>query len=103
MVGTGEHGWLSGSPRWRSAKLLILRLTPRGLRLPRLVTARPSAISRRMLCSQDSRCSGGNGAGGRQAAPEDADGMDERQVLRCLGRGRGGLGHQTPHGGVGQQ
>ncbi|WP_232458073.1 hypothetical protein, partial [Burkholderia ubonensis] len=63
-------------------KLLILRLTPRGLQRPRLLTQRPRLISASSASRHFSRRSGGNGRGLRQFSLDHAHGVHEAQAIR---------------------
>ncbi len=86
---------LNGSPLSLIGYELIFRRTPRGLRLPRLVTARPEAISCNTLCNQADLPRGGKSADSGKTAMEDAHRMDEGQILRGLTGLRCGFGHQV--------
>jgi hypothetical protein len=59
----------------RIGNLLILRLTPRGLRRFRLETTRSCRISVSTAAGNATRGSGGKGAEGGELAAHDADGM----------------------------
>src|SRR5712691_3406963 len=61
--------------RRRSGKLLILRLTPRGLRRLRLETTRSWRISSSTASCKARLCRGGNGRETRELAADDADCM----------------------------
>lgn len=67
-----------GCPRQRRLKLLILRLTPLGLVLPRDFSLRLAAISINMLRNQDLRLSGGKGRLCGQSAPQYLNRVYER-------------------------
>ncbi len=65
------------APVWRIGHLLILRLTPLGLHLPRLETTRSSSISSRTTSFSISIFVGGKGGECRRFPPHDAYGMDK--------------------------
>src|ERR1019366_8196973 len=87
--------------RGRSGKLLILRLTPRGLRRFRLDTTRSWRISSRTALWNFFFCRGGNSAVEVQLAPDHAHGMKEGKPVGILVRFERGLVHQTADGEVG--
>jgi hypothetical protein len=58
--------------RGRSGKLLILRLTPRGTRRPRLLTTRSSRISSSTASCRAPLARGGKCSKQRQLAADDA-------------------------------
>src|ERR1700757_4742519 len=68
----------------RIGKLLILRLTPRGLRWFRLETTRSCRISASTARWNAARCFGGEGAEGGQFAAHDAHGVQEREPVGIL-------------------
>ena len=78
------YGGGFGSPRRRSGKLLILRLTPRGLRRWQRATTRSCRISSSTLSWKAALWCGGNGDEGRKLAADDADSMKERESIWIL-------------------
>ena len=102
-AGTGWCFWWSNSPRWRTLKLLILRLTPRGLKRPRLLTLRPAAISSSIAANHCGNRSGGNGRSLRHLSPDYTQCVDEAQSvwIELLRPGR--LFHELAHREVRQQ
>ncbi len=98
---SGVQSWTSRDtgPRMRRLKLLIFRLTPRGLAWPRLEITRSSRISS-MVSGVGS--TGGKSAGIDDPAAHDIHGMDERQSIGVLSRLPGGLVDQAAHGIVGE-
>ncbi len=70
--------------RGRSGKLLILRLTPRGVWRPRLETTRSSRISSRTASWNASLRLGGNSNKLGQFAADDSHRVDERQPVWVL-------------------
>src|ERR1700757_4693349 len=87
----------------RIGKLLILRLTPRGLRRFRLETTRSCRISASTARWNAARCSGGKGAEGGQFAAHDAHGVQEREPVGILVGLQGGLVHQAANGKMRQK
>jgi len=82
---------------------LALRLTPRGLSLPRLLAHRPRAISWSTASRQAGKRSGGNGRSLRHLAFDDAHGVGAAQSIRVECPGRRSLNHQLADGKVREQ
>ena len=80
-TGRGSCRRCSGASRGRKLKVLILRLTPRGLVRPRLLTQRPRAISLSSASRQAGSRSGGNGGCLGQLALDHAHGVREAQAV----------------------
>ena len=78
-------------------KLLILRLTPRGLNRPRLLTLRPAAISLSRASRHRGKRSGRNGRSVRHFSLDDAQGVDDAQSVRTELLLPGGLRHALAH------
>src|ERR1044071_1411072 len=95
VVGCGARG--------RSGKLLILRLTPRGTRRPRLLTTRSSRISSSTASCRASLAAGGKSGKQRQLAPDHPHRMQEGEPVRVLIGPQCRLVHQPPHGEMGEQ
>src|SRR5271169_3013261 len=90
-------------PRGRTGNFVIFRLTPRGVRRPRLLSTRSSRISRSTCwCSSASSSLGGNEKRDHLAT-NHPDGVDKRQPVRILPRQQRRLVHQSPNGKMGQQ
>ena len=78
-------------------KLLILRLTPRGLNRPWLLTLRPVAISLSRASRHRGKRSGRNGRSVRHFSLDHAQGVDEAQSARIELLLPGGLLHELAH------
>ena len=74
--------------------MLILRLTPRGLKRPRPLTQRPRAISSSSASRQAAKRSGGNGRSLRHLALDHAHRVREAQAIRVEPARPGRLRHQ---------
>ncbi len=94
-----EGGGLSA--RRRSGKLLILRLTPRGLRRFRLETTRSCRISSRTFSWKACLCRGGNGLEVGKFSTDDANGVQEGEPVGILLGFQRSLMHQAANGEVG--
>src|SRR5664279_287035 len=90
-------------PGWRKGKLLILRLTPRGLRRLRLDTALSSRISSNTPSWNAALSSGGNSGKAMNFAANNSHGMHEREPIRVFIRLEGRFMHQAPDGEMSHQ
>ena len=88
-------------PRRRNGKLLILRLTPRGLRRLRLDTTRSSKISSNTASWNSALSSGGNSVVDRQLTTDDPHCVNKRQPIGVLIGFDGRFMHQAANGEVG--
>src|ERR1700749_199091 len=82
----------------RIGKLLILRLTPRGVRRFRRETTRSCRISAITASWNAALCSGGKSAKSGEFAAHDADGMKKREPVWILIGLQGRLVHQVANG-----
>src|SRR3990170_7290850 len=81
--------------RRRSGKLVILRLTPRGLRRLRLDTTRSCNISSNKASWNAVRCRGGNSREQGELTSYNPHGMHKGQTIRILVGFEGSLMHQS--------
>src|ERR1700685_1950623 len=87
--------WIDdGAARDLVGKLLIFRLTARGLCRPRLRSAATETISRRMSSTIQRRCRGGKSGMEGEMPADDANGMDERELVGIAARLLARLVHQ---------
>jgi hypothetical protein len=94
---------LRSEPRRRRGKLLILGLTPRGLRRLRLDTARSSKIPAGTRSWNAALSSGGNSGKAGKFAANNSHGVNERKPVRVFIRLEGRFLHQAPDGEVSHQ
>src|SRR5450759_1452822 len=94
---------IGSEPRRRTGKMLILRLTPRGLRRLRLDTARSSRISSNTPSWNAALSPGGNSGKAGKFAANNTHGVNEREPIRVFIRLEGRFMHQAPDGEVGHQ